>query len=179
MPVSLHLFTRQYVWLVIGRAAMIGRNPEEYDTHSLRRTKATPWLAVGRRTCERSSYFSVIPNWRVRSGAWASRSMMPWRSQSRLNRRGAAASAFGDFQVKAVAHPRVSAANDLNALYVRQSCHFIATSNAPAEIKHMPSQLPSDNFSLKNANPKIATKTTLNLSMGATCEAFPILRARR
>ncbi len=38
---SPHLSTRQYARLVKGWAAMIGRNPKEYGTHSLRRTKAT------------------------------------------------------------------------------------------------------------------------------------------
>ena len=38
---SPHLSTRQYARLVKGWAKMIGRNPKEYGTHSLRRTKAT------------------------------------------------------------------------------------------------------------------------------------------
>jgi len=38
---SPHLSTRQYARIVKGWAAMIGRNPKEYGTHSLRRTKAT------------------------------------------------------------------------------------------------------------------------------------------
>jgi integrase len=38
---SPHLSTRQYARLVKGWARMIGRNPKEYGTHSLRRTKAT------------------------------------------------------------------------------------------------------------------------------------------
>ena len=38
---SPHLSTRQYARLVKGWASMIGRNPKEYGTHSLRRTKAT------------------------------------------------------------------------------------------------------------------------------------------
>lgn len=38
---SPHLSTRQYARIVKGWAKMIGRNPEEYGTHSLRRTKAT------------------------------------------------------------------------------------------------------------------------------------------
>jgi len=41
VAVSPHLSTRQYARLVKGWAAMIGRNPKEYGTHSLRRTKAT------------------------------------------------------------------------------------------------------------------------------------------
>ena len=38
---SPHLSTRQYARIVKGWAALIGRNPKEYGTHSLRRTKAT------------------------------------------------------------------------------------------------------------------------------------------
>jgi len=38
---SPHLSTRQYARIVKGWAAMIGRSPKEYGTHSLRRTKAT------------------------------------------------------------------------------------------------------------------------------------------
>jgi integrase len=41
VPGSPHLSTRQYARLVKRWAAMIGRNPREYGTHSLRRTKAT------------------------------------------------------------------------------------------------------------------------------------------
>jgi integrase len=38
---SAHLSTRQYARIVKGWAAMIGLDPGEYGTHSLRRTKAT------------------------------------------------------------------------------------------------------------------------------------------
>jgi len=38
---SPHLSTRQYARIVKAWAALIGRNPKEYGTHSLRRTKAT------------------------------------------------------------------------------------------------------------------------------------------
>ena len=38
---SPHLSTRQYARIVKGWAAMIGLDPGEYGTHSLRRTKAT------------------------------------------------------------------------------------------------------------------------------------------
>jgi len=38
---SPHLSTRQYSRIVKGWAALIGLDPENYDTHSLRRTKAT------------------------------------------------------------------------------------------------------------------------------------------
>jgi integrase len=41
VPGSPHLSTRQYARIVKRWAAMIGRNPREYGTHSLRRTKAT------------------------------------------------------------------------------------------------------------------------------------------
>jgi len=41
VPGSAHLSTRQYARIVKRWAAMIGRNPREYGTHSLRRTKAT------------------------------------------------------------------------------------------------------------------------------------------
>ena len=41
VPGSAHLSTRQYARFVKRWAAMIGRNPREYGTHSLRRTKAT------------------------------------------------------------------------------------------------------------------------------------------
>jgi site-specific recombinase XerD len=41
------LSTRQYARIVKRWAKMIGRNPKEYGTHSLRRTKAT---LVNRRT---------------------------------------------------------------------------------------------------------------------------------
>ena len=41
VPGSSHISTRQYARIVKGWAAMIGRNPKEYGTHSLRRTKAT------------------------------------------------------------------------------------------------------------------------------------------
>ena len=41
VPGSSHLSTRQYARIVKRGAAMIGRNPKEYGTHSLRRTKAT------------------------------------------------------------------------------------------------------------------------------------------
>ena len=41
VPGSPHLSTRQYGRIVKRWAAMIGRNPREYGTHSLRRTKAT------------------------------------------------------------------------------------------------------------------------------------------
>ena len=41
VPNSQHLSTRQYARIVKRWAAMIGRNPREYWTHSLRRTKAT------------------------------------------------------------------------------------------------------------------------------------------
>ncbi len=38
---SRHLSTRQYARIVKGWAALIGRDPADYGTHSLRRTKAT------------------------------------------------------------------------------------------------------------------------------------------
>ena len=41
VPGSPHLSTRQYGRIVKRWTAMIGRNPREYGTHSLRRTKAT------------------------------------------------------------------------------------------------------------------------------------------
>ena len=41
VPGSAHLSTRQYARFVKRWAAMISRNPMEYGTHSLRRTKAT------------------------------------------------------------------------------------------------------------------------------------------
>ena len=45
--------------------------------------------------------------------------------------------------------------------------------------KYQPSQM-SIAFSPKNITPNIATKTTLNLSIGATCgEALPIFNARK
>ena len=41
MTASPHLSTRQYARIVKSWVALIGLNPEEYGTHSLRRTKAT------------------------------------------------------------------------------------------------------------------------------------------
>ena len=41
LAASPHISTRQYARIVKGWAEMIGRNPKEYGTHSLRRTKAT------------------------------------------------------------------------------------------------------------------------------------------
>jgi integrase len=41
VPGSPHLSTRQYARIVKRRAAMMGRNPREHGTHSLRRTKVT------------------------------------------------------------------------------------------------------------------------------------------
>ena len=39
---SLHVSVRQYAWIVKRRVGLTGRNPREYATHSLRRTRATP-----------------------------------------------------------------------------------------------------------------------------------------
>ena len=41
LAASPHMSTRQYARIVKGWADMMGRNPKEYGTHSLRRTKAT------------------------------------------------------------------------------------------------------------------------------------------
>lgn len=41
VPGSPHLSTRHYARIVKRWAVMIGRNPKDYGTHSLRRTKAT------------------------------------------------------------------------------------------------------------------------------------------
>ncbi len=56
---------------------------------------------------------------------------------------------------------------------------FFATRIAPATISAIPSQLVPDGRSPRNRNAKIATSTTLSLSIGATCEASPSLSARK
>ena len=52
-------------------------------------------------------------------------------------------------------------------------------STAPAAMRTMPSQFGSDGRSPRNSTANTATSTTLSLSMGATCDALPSLRARK
>jgi hypothetical protein len=57
--------------------------------------------------------------------------------------------------------------------------HLMATKTAPAVIRPIPNQFVAESRSLKNMTPKIATKTTLNLSIGATRAASPSFNARK
>src|SRR5262249_35208690 len=57
--------------------------------------------------------------------------------------------------------------------------HAHATNSAPAAINNTPNQPVGDSFSPSRRTPRIATKTTLSLSIGATCAALPILSARK
>ena len=59
------------------------------------------------------------------------------------------------------------------------SRRYNATSSAPSAISATPSQLSTVSFSPSRSAPKIATRTTLSLSIGATCEALPSLSARK
>src|SRR3954462_15700650 len=54
-----------------------------------------------------------------------------------------------------------------------------ANSPAPAAKSITPIQLMPDSFSPRKTTPKIATSTTLILSIGATRAASPIFRARK
>ena len=54
-----------------------------------------------------------------------------------------------------------------------------ATRIAPSATSAMPAQLRAESSSPKNAVAKIATRTTLSLSTGATLAASPIWRARK
>lgn len=82
MTRSPHLSTRQYARILKGWVALIGLEPADYGTHSLRRTKAT--LIYRRtKTCGRCSCSWVIPSWRIRSGTLESNSTMPWKLPSR------------------------------------------------------------------------------------------------
>ena len=56
---SRHLSTRQYARILQGWVSLIGLNPRDYGTHSLRRTKATRSTAA-RRTCGPFSCCSVM-----------------------------------------------------------------------------------------------------------------------
>src|SRR5579862_9138985 len=56
---------------------------------------------------------------------------------------------------------------------------FHPTSTAPAAMRAMPSQFGNDGRSPRNSTANTATSTTLSLSMGATCDAVPSLRARK
>ena len=54
-----------------------------------------------------------------------------------------------------------------------------ATRIAPAATSATPSQFTAESFSPRNSTPKMATSTTLNLSIGATCAALPSFSARK
>ena len=60
-----------------------------------------------------------------------------------------------------------------------KNCGYNATSSAPAVTKKIPSQFIVESRSPRNATPNTATRTTLNLSIGATCAALPSLSARK
>lgn len=66
--------TRQYARLVDEWVTAIGLRPEEYGTHSLRRTKAS-MIYKATATSAPSKYCSVTPRLRTRSDILASR----WR----------------------------------------------------------------------------------------------------
>jgi putative CocE/NonD family hydrolase len=55
----------------------------------------------------------------------------------------------------------------------RESGQSRATATAPAKMSSPPTALPGVNFSPRKSAPKAMTRTTLNLSMGATREAGP------
>ena len=61
----------------------------------------------------------------------------------------------------------------------RNKLQRYATSTAPAAISATPSQFGAVRRSPKNTTPKIVTSTTDSLSIGATCAACPIFRARK
>jgi hypothetical protein len=50
---------------------------------------------------------------------------------------------------------------------------------APSPISPTPAQLCQDRCSPRNSAAKIATSTTLSLSIGATCAALPSFSARK
>ena len=79
---SPHLSTRQYARIVDGWVRVIGLDPADYGTHSLRRTKAS---MIYRRTknLRPCSCFWGTPNWRRRSVTLVSRSTTRWRWPSR------------------------------------------------------------------------------------------------
>ena len=59
------------------------------------------------------------------------------------------------------------------------TAYRIDTSTAPVAISPTPSQFGSDSSSPRNTTPKIATSTTLSLSIGATRAASPSFSARK
>ena len=61
----------------------------------------------------------------------------------------------------------------------RSAAQRSATRIAPAATSATPSQFSAESFSPRNSTPKIATSTTLNLSIGATCAALPSFSARK
>ena len=80
---SPHVSTRRYARIVEHWVVAAGLDPSAYGTHSMRRTKAT--LIYKRTKNLRAVQLPAgSPSSSRQCGTWASRSMMPWRSPSRL-----------------------------------------------------------------------------------------------